>query len=363
MADSELTAERTRLVEILLDEPFSDRSLDELPWLVETLASTDAVALLLSDIAWLDRLLRRDRIAGLAFAARSRFWAPAAMEACVHVCLGVIDSAGIDFVASAIRLLDALGSTVAAAEALSARRQGGVPLDDEALSAAADCYLAAGRFDDALSALRELRTMSRDAAREIAVQERAGAVALAAGDHVASIALFEEAVAAHEARGDRHSAARARANLGLARMAGGAPRSGLRELSRAEREARLRGDYELLALALGGQGRAYRLLGAPRPALEKLGVEAAYWRRSGSAARLAQNLVEQAACRIDLDDYDGSSALYVQALAEAERAGDFAIRRTAIEGRLAMLARVGMSESVTALQLRQSLDRPDARSA
>ena len=129
-----------------------------------------------------------------------------------------------------------------------------------------------------------------------------------------------------------------------------------------EIEARRRHDYDATSLAIGGRGIAQRFAGRPRKAIELLEEEAKRWRLSGDRSRLANSLVNQAQCAMDLDDFDGADALLETAMAEARTDRDERMELAAIELRIEILQRLRLDKGARFRKLAAERDALKAAS-
>ena len=233
------------------------------------------------------------------------------------------------------------------------------------LDALAEGLIASGRLTEAISVLQRLREQldsANEASRLAGVIEWAGAVAQQMGDAELARALFMEAAAAHQNHGNRWAASRAKASGGTTLIDLRRYREAGELFAEIEIEARRRHDYDATSLAIGGRGIAQRFAGRPRKAIELLEEEAKRWRLSGDRSRLANSLVNQAQCAMDLDDFDGADALLETAMAEARTDRDERMELAAIELRIEILQRLRLDKGARFRKLAAERDALKAAS-
>lgn len=366
--DADAFQERSELIGHFLSDRFSERAIDELPWLIAMTRDARAAEVLATDTPWLAAAMHRDPVACRAFLRSLSGLDRRVAQSAVTAALKAMTDAACDDETAAVALQAAVALGAADAATAPAVNRAAQSRSAALLDACADCLIASGRPTEALSVLQRLRKIldgSGEAARQASAVDRAGAVAQQMGDAELARMLFMEAVAAHSGRGDRWAAARASANVGTALLDLGRYREADRLFAEVEAEARRRHDYEATALALGGRGIVQRFAGKPRKALALLAEEARRWRLGGSHGRLANSLVNQARCAIDLDDFDAADMLIDAAQVEARSAGDRSMEISAITLRIEILQRIGLGDGARSRKLAAERDalKASARNA
>ncbi|MEP9387286.1 DUF4062 domain-containing protein [Mesorhizobium sp. KR9-304] len=357
--------ERSELISHFLSNRLTPRSIDELPWLIAMNRDAAAAQTLAGDMSFLAAAMERDSVACRAFLrSLPRLSLAAANSAAARAVAAVADVAsGDEMIAVALQAATALGAAVEAVSMAMSRASGSQSA--ALLDALADGLTASGRSAEALSVLQRLRRQfdgANDAARIASVTERAGAVAQQTGDAELARALFMEAASAHQSHGNRWAASRARASVGTALIDLGRYREADELFAEVEIEARRRHDYDVTSLAIGGRGIAQRFAGRPRKAIELLKEEARRWRLSGNGSRLANSMINQAQCAIDLDDFDGADALLEMAIAEARSGRDERMELAALDLRVEILQRLGLDKGARFRKLAAERDALKAAS-
>lgn len=343
--EGDMSYERSGLIGHFLSDRLSARSIDELPWLIAMNRDADAAQTLACDMNFLAAATARDPAASRAFLRSLPRLSPTVASSAADRAVATVADASSDEETIAVALQAATVLGVADEAVTIVLNRTSASRSAALLDAVAAGLTATGRLAEALSILQRLRRQldgANDAARLAGVTERAGAVAQQMGDAELARALFMEAAAAHERLGNRWATSRARASVGTALIDQRRYREAGALFAEVEIEARRRHDYDATSLAIGGRGIAQRFAGRPRRAMELLKEEAKRWRLSGDSSRLANSLINQAQCAIDLDDFDGADALLAMAMAEARSAGDSRMEFAAIEPRIEILHRLGL---------------------
>lgn len=354
----EASRERSELIRQFLSNRLTLRAIDELPWLIAMNRDAGAAEALAGDMSFLAAAMERDPVACRAFLRSLPRLSPAAADSAVaRVVATVAEAADEGMIAAALQAATALGVADEAVTMAMSRTSGSQ--STALLDAIADALTAAGRLAEALSVLQRLRRQFdgvNDAARLAGVTERAGAVAQQMGNAELARALFMEAAAAHQRLGNRWAGSRAMSSAGTALIDLRRYREADALFAEVEIEARRRHDYDATSLAIGGRGIAQRFAGRPRKAIELLKEEARRWRLSGNGSRLANSLINQAQCAIDLDDFDGADALLETAIAEARSGRDGRMELAALDLRVEILQRLGLDKGARFRKLAAARD-------
>lgn len=361
----DLVEARMTLARHFLQDRNSDRSIDEVPWLLEMCGRFDVLAELLADGSWIARARRRDAVTLRALArhvlpehvgALSAKW----KELCKS-------ERPLEEAIAALDLLAALGCFADVVAATSPDANPALAANAEAGLLHADSLAALSRASEALGVLMELHsnaTPSREGSRRIAqVTERAGLLAAQGGDYLLSQRLLTQAVADYHSAGDELGRLHAEANLAFANLGRGEVVAALQHFTNLAGEARRRQDFVLLAAALGGTGAALRERGKGRAGLDALRKAEHLLLVQGDLPALVRCLVNQALCQLDNDNYDAADSTLERAQHLAEQAHVEALIVDVLERRIDLLQRIGLGSGARSSKLRDRLASVSATSS